>query len=135
MTHRIKVQAETNTTSVFSGHITDELTGDEILTRTSIGRVTFQRFRSVRSLVGTGNYEAAIDESEIEVPVDEYRLYDAIQPGLDYSTSSIPYTFLWRIPETREPFFEEAGTYIVVFRFYPRESGEVERLTFEVTVS
>ena len=135
MTRRIKVHSETNTTNIFSGRIVDELSGEEILTRSNIGKVAFRRFRVSRALVGTGVIEVPIDVSETELFETEYQLYDTLQEGLDYSTDAKPFTFLWRIPDRREPFFDSPGTYHVVLRFYPRDEGEVEGLTFEVTVS
>ncbi len=135
MTQRIKVVSETNTTNVFSGRITDELSGEEVLTRNNIGKVTFRRFHVGRALIGTGVIETPIDVSETELSETEYQLYDALQEGLEYSTASQSFTFLWRIPERREPFFDSPGTYYVVLRFYPRDDGETEKLTFEVVVT
>lgn len=135
MSHRIIVTAQTNTAHVFSGHITDELTGDEIATKTKVGWVTFQRFSVRRALVGTGIIETPLDVTEIELFETEHQLYDTLQPGLEYSTTAIPYTFLWRVPERREPFFPAPGTFYVVLRFYPRDGGEVEKLIFEATVT
>ncbi|MDR0704749.1 MAG: hypothetical protein LBF88_07135 [Planctomycetaceae bacterium] len=134
-TDRINVTAQLHTTNVFSGHITDELSGDELLTHTNIGRITYQRYRLTRTLTG-GYIEMPLDGQQIELPVDEYRLYDLLQTGLQ-STNGIPYTFLWLIPEDREPFFTEAGKYYVVFRFFPREESAADtvlKLSFEVTV-
>ena len=135
MTQRIKVSSQTHTTNVFSGHITDELTGTEQLTRTQMSEVTFQRFRIVRAMIGTGNLEWPLDAEPVEIPADEYELFDRLQDGLPHSTESKPYTFIWRIPEHREPFFPEAGAYIAVFRFHPRDAGEVEKLTLDVAVT
>ncbi len=135
MTRRIKVHSETNTTNIFSGRIVDELSGEEILTRNNIGRVAFRRFRVGRALVGTGIIETPIDAAEIDLSEAEYQLYDVLQDGLDYSTASQPFTFLWRVPDPREPFFDSPGTFYVVLRFYPRDEGEVEGLTFEVAVT
>jgi hypothetical protein len=132
-TDRITVTAQLHTTNVFSGHIPDEISGDELLTYTNIGKVTYQRYRLMRTLVGNGSVEVMIDNSEAEIPATEYRLYDLLQTGLQ-STNNIPYTFIWLIPENREPFFPEAGKYYVVFRFYPREeNGTILKLSFEVT--
>ncbi len=39
------------------------------------------------------------------------------------------------IPERREPFFDLPGTFYVALRFYPRDDGETEKLTFEVVVT
>ena len=135
MTRRIKVHSETNTTNIFSGHITDELSGDEIVTRTKVGRVTYRRYRTGRALIGTGVVETPIDTTEIELSETEYRLYDTLQEGMDYSTESQAFTFLWRVPERREPFFDGPGTFCVVLQFYPRDEAEVEKLTFEVSVT
>ncbi len=135
MSHRIKVTAQSHTTHVFSGHITDELTGDEIVTRTNIGKVTFRRFRISRALIGTGTVETPLDATEVEIPETEYQIYDVLQEGLPYSTKSQDYTFLWRVPDRREPLFDSPGTYFVVLRFYPRDEGEAETLTFEVSVT
>ncbi len=135
MSHRINVTAQSHTAHVFSGRITDEPTGEEIVTRTNIGAVAFRRYRISRALIGTGVVEVPIDVSEITIPETEYQLYDTLQEGLDYSTDAKPFTFLWRVPDRREPFFDSPGTYCVVLRFYPRDDGEVETLTFEVGVT
>jgi hypothetical protein len=88
----------------------------------------------MRTLVGNSSVEVLIDNSEVEIPPIEYRLFDILQDGLQ-STNNVPYTFLWLIPESREPFFSETGKYYVVFRFYPRDSeGITLKLSFEVTV-
>jgi hypothetical protein len=134
-TNRINVIAQLHTTNVFSGHIPDELSGDELLTHTNIGRITYQRYRLMRTLVGNGSVEVLIDNSEVEIPAAEYRLFDLLQNGLQ-STSGVSYTFIWLVPESREPFFPETGKYYVVFRFYPRDSeGITLKLSFEVTVN
>lgn len=135
MTQRLKVSAQTHTTNVWSGHIPDEISGDELLTRSRIGKVTFRRFRVMRSLIGTGFVETPIDVSEITIPAEEYELFEQIQAGLEHSTNGKPYTFLWRVPESREPFFEETGTYHVEFKFHPRDAADVEKLAFEVSVT
>jgi hypothetical protein len=134
-TDRIKVTAETHTMNVFSGHIPDELTGEELLTRTRIRKAAYQRYRITRTLIGNGTVEVPIDNAEIEMPTDEYQLFDLLQPGLPESTRGIPYTFIWLIPEAREPFFPEPGKYYVVFRFYPRETGVILKLSYDVTVT
>jgi hypothetical protein len=85
--------------------------------------------------VGNGSVEVLLDNSEVEIPATEYRLFDILQDGLQ-STNNIPYTFIWLIPENREPFFPETGKYIVVFRFYPRDSeGTTLKLSFEVAAN
>jgi hypothetical protein len=132
-TDRIKVTAQLHTTNVFSGHIPDEISGDELLTYTNIRAVTVQRFRVTRPLMGNGTLELAIDNQEWDISADDYRLYDILQNGLQ-STNGVPYTFIWLVPERFEPFFPEAGKYYVVFRFYPRdENGTILKLSFEVT--
>jgi hypothetical protein len=121
---------------VFSGHIFDELTDDELLTRQNISRVTFQRFRIVRTLVGTGTIEVEIDSQEITIPATEYRLFDTLQEGLENSTNNKPYTFVWLVPETREPLFPEVGNYYLDLKFYPQTAGEtILKLPFEVVVT
>jgi hypothetical protein len=134
-TNRIPVTAQLHTTNVFSGHIPDELTGDELLTYTNIGKITYQRYRLIRTLAGNGSVEVLLDYSEVEIPPTEYRLFDLLQNGLQ-STNGIPYTFIWLIPETREPFFPEIGKYYTIFRFYPRKTEEtILKLSFEVAVN
>jgi hypothetical protein len=134
-TNRIQAKAQVHTTNVFSGHIPDEISGDELLTYTNIGRITYQRYRLIPSWIGNGSTEVKIDNTEVEIPAAEYRLYDILKDGLQ-STNNVPYTFIWLVPESREPFFPETGKYFVVFRFYPRESeGTVLKLSFEVTAS
>jgi hypothetical protein len=121
--------------NVFSGHIPDELTGRELLTRTLIGKATYQRYRLTRTLIGNGTVEIPLDNNEVEIPSDEYQLFDILQPGMPESTRGIPYTFIWLVPEAREPFFPEPGKYYAVFRFYPREAGVTLKLSFDVTVT
>ena len=135
MTQRIKVAAQTHTTHVFYGRIPDERTGEEQATRTRIEKVTFQRYRVIRALIGTGIVDNALDVTPVTIPAEEYELFDTIQTGLPYSTEERPYTFLWRVAGRWEPLFEEPGTYFIVIRFHPREAGEVESLPFEVAVS
>jgi hypothetical protein len=123
-------------TNVLSGHIYDELTDNELLTRQNISRVTFQRWRNVRTLVGTSTVEVAIDSKEITIPAAEYRLFDELQEGLENSTDGQPYTFIWLIPEKREPLFPEVGVYFLDVKFYPQTEGEtILKLPFEVTVT
>ena len=133
MTHRIKVGAELHTTNVFYGHIPDEQTGQELVTRTMIEKVTFQRYRATKTVFGSGYVATAIDYSPVEIPEKQYELYDTLQTGWPYSTEGEPYTFIWRVGTAFEPFFEEPGLFYVVIRFLPREGGETEMLTFEVT--
>ena len=135
MTDRIKVSAQIHTTNVFYGHIPDEITGQELVTRNRIETVTFQRYRVVSSLMGNSKIDIPIDSSARTVPAEEYELYDSLQPGLEHSTENKPYTFIWRVGTHFEPFFEEVGRYYVVIRFRPREGGETEMLTFEVNVT
>jgi hypothetical protein len=91
----------------------------------------------MRTLVGNSSVEVLIDNSEVEIPPIEYRLFDILQDGVQ-STNGVPYTFIWLIPESREPFFAEIGKYYVVFRFYPRDgaaSNTILKLSYEVTVT
>ena len=134
MTDRIKVAAELYTTHVFYGHSRDEQTGRELLTRIRIDKVTFQRYRVTRTVFGNGYVATAIDPAPVEISEKDYRLYDTIQPGLEFSTEGKPYTFVWRVGTELEPFFEEAGLYYVVVKFLPREEGETEMLSFEAKV-
>ncbi len=135
MTNRIKVKSQTHTTNVFYGRIPDELTGAEQATRTRIEKVTFQRYRVTRALIGNGTVDNPLDAAPVTIPEEEYELFDTLQTGLPYSTEDEPYTFLWRVATRWEPLFEEPGTYYVVIRFHPREEGEIESLPFEVAVT
>lgn len=135
MTDRIKVAAQTHATNVFSGYIRDELTDTQLITRDLIGRITYRRYRATRPLIGTGTVLSPLDAKDVELPETEYALYGTLQPGLEYSTSSKPYTFIWRVPDGREPFFPDAGTFFVEIKFHARDSDAVEKLTFEVTVT
>lgn len=135
MTHRIKTTAELETVHIFYGHILDEIAGIEQITRSRIERVSFQRHRVSRALIGTGSVVLPLDSAPVEIAEEEYELYDTLQNGLPYSTEGDPYTFLWRVASKREPFFENAGTYYVVLRFHARSGEEPESLTFEVTVT
>jgi hypothetical protein len=67
MTQRIIETAQVHATNVFSGYIRDELTNDELLTPSNISRITFKRFRIVRSLIGNGDAEIEIDPKEIQI--------------------------------------------------------------------
>ena len=133
MTHRIQVDAQLHTTNVFYGHIPDEQSGQQLITRTLIDKVTFQRFLVTRTVFGGGFTSVAIDPVPVEIPEKQYELHDTLQTGLPYSTEGEPYTFVWRVGTDFEPFFEEPGLYHVVVRFLPREGGETEILPFEVT--
>jgi hypothetical protein len=57
-TDRIKVTAQLHTTNVFSEHIPDELTGDELLT--NIGKITYQRYWLMRTLVGYFSFDSIL---------------------------------------------------------------------------
>jgi hypothetical protein len=136
MTQRIIETAQVHATNIFSGYIRDELTSDELLTPSNISRITFKRFRVVRSLVGNSDVEIAIDVSEIQIDPAEYRLYPTIQSALPESTNNKPYTFIWVVPESREPFFAEVGKYILEIKFYPYMQDElILKLPFEITVT
>jgi hypothetical protein len=133
---RIEEAAQMHATNIFSGHIKDELSGDELLTPNNISRITFKRFRITRSLIGNGSIETAMDANEIVINPAEYRLYPTLQDGLPESTDNQPYTFIWLIPESREPFFPEVGKYILEIKFYPHTQEEtILKLPFEITVT
>jgi hypothetical protein len=78
-TDRIHITAQLHMTDIFSRHIPDELTGDELLTYTNIEKTTYQRYRLVRTLVSNGSVEVLLDNSEVEIPLVEYRLFDVLQ--------------------------------------------------------
>ena len=135
MTHRIKVNAELHTTNVFYGNISDEKTGKELVTRTLVEKITYQRYRVTPTCFGNGIVAQPVDVVPVEIPAEEYELFDSLQTGLPYSSEGNSYTFLWRVGVVREPFFPESGSYFVVVRFHPREGGEIETLTYEAKVA
>jgi hypothetical protein len=135
MTKRIEVSVQLHAQHVFSGSVVDELTNEQLVTRTRISHVTYQRF-VISKLAGVINtIETKIDSSPVTIPATEYVLYDIVQTGLPYSTDNKPYTWAWLIPEPRTPFFPSTGKYCVEIVFYPRNVEEPNlKLVFYVTV-
>ena len=97
MTQRIKISAQLYTTNVFYGHIPDEITGQELVTRNRIEKATFQWCRVISSLMGNSKIDIPIDSSPRTIPVEKYELYDSLQPGLEHSTENKPCTFIFRV--------------------------------------
>jgi hypothetical protein len=87
------------------------------------------------AMTGVGKIEIPLDAAEVVIPETEYELYDVLHSGLPLSTNGVPYTWIWLVPETKEPFFPGIGKYYVEFRFEPRDAGPVLKMTFEVTVT
>lgn len=138
MTDRIKTTAETNTTHVFYALATSELELEptQLLTADRIVAVTYQRYIQANTLLGNGTTMTPLDEEPIFLEEDESVLFDEVQEGLPYSTQDEQYTWLWRVPETRMPFFPKKGIYYVEMRFLTEDESEPnELITYEVTVT